>query len=833
MRHDLPFGTVTFCFTDVEGSTRLLHELGAEAYADALAEHRRVIREACALEGGVEVDTQGDAFFFAFASAPGAAAAAASFTQELRAGPIQVRVGLHTGSPLLGAEGYVGDDVHFAARVAATSHGGQIICSQATAELIAPSDTVSQGVLLVALGSHRLKDIADPVSIYQLGDGSFPPLKTIANSNLPTPASSFLGREDELYDADALLRSTRLLTIAGPGGQGKTRFALELATRAREERFSDYPDGVFASFVASLRDPSLVLATIAQPLNVKEQPGQSALDALSSHLQAKKMLLLLDNAEHLLDAAPELSQLLQAVNGLTLLVTSRELLRIQGETPYSLPPLQEDEGIALFCERARLEPSPEIAELCSRLEGLPLAIELAAARTAILTPAQLLERLSQRLDLLKGTRDADPRQQTLRATIEWSYDLLSPDEQRLFRSLSVFAGGCTLEAAEEVAGADLDSLQGLVDKSLLRFSDERFWMLETISEYAWESLEEAGGIDAAMDEHAEWLVRLVVEVGATRAIDADVRVRFAAELDNFRAALSWSELHSHVHVQRSLIGGSWLYWWDRGHAVEGLRWVESALRQSEGDRTKEAANVLAAGAMFAARAGDQQRLRAYAEASLSIACERADAAGQIWPLIFLGIWAGQNGSYHESERHYETAIAIAGETGYRELVAVALNNLGVNAAQQGDFERATRFYADARVISRERGALEDLAMETLNLAEGLCQLSQLDAAVEAAREGLALARGLESERGMLQGLGVVVSVQCLRGDRGWSVAQLVGAIEVLRERLGEAPEPDAHLGPIVDELEEIMGADEYTAALSQGRTMPTDAAVDIALASLD
>jgi class 3 adenylate cyclase len=462
MRSDLPSGTVTFLFTDVEGSTRLLHSLGAEGYAQELEEHRRLLREACVSEDGVEVDTQGDAFFFAFSSALAALSAAAFLTQALMAGPIRVRVGVHTGQPHLTTEGYVGEDVHRAARIAAAGHGGQVLVSEQTAQLFGSSDT------LVSLGAHRLKDFEGPVTLYQLGEGSFPPLKTIANTNLPTPASSFLGRDNELFEADALLRQTRLLTVHGPGGQGKTRFALELARRAREERFSDYEDGVFSCFLASLRDPSLVLATICQTLSVPDEAGRSALESLSSHLQGKMLLLLLDNLEHLLACAVELSQLLSVCPELTLLVTSRELLRIDGELPYALPPLAYEESVSLFCERARAEPAEPIRLLCDRLEGLPLAIELAAARMTLLTPEQLLERLSQRLDLLKGGRDADPRQQTLRATIEWSYDLLSAAEQELFARLSVFIGGCTLEAAEEVAEAELDTLESLLDKSLLR-----------------------------------------------------------------------------------------------------------------------------------------------------------------------------------------------------------------------------------------------------------------------------------------------------------------------------------------------------------------------------
>ncbi|MBA3376634.1 MAG: adenylate/guanylate cyclase domain-containing protein [Actinobacteria bacterium] len=443
---DLPSGTVTFLFTDVEGSTRLLHELGAQPYAEALAEHRRLIRAACAAQGGVEVDTQGDAFFFAFPTASGALASAAEATTALASGPIQVRIGLHTGTPLLTEEGYVGADVHFGARIAASSHGGQVVLSRATRELL------QEHFILNDLGEHRLKDIDEAVSIFQLGDDSFPPLKTISNTNLPRPASSFVGREEELAEVLARIeRGARLVTLTGPGGSGKTRLALEAAATLVPE----YKAGVFWVGLASLRDPALVLETISQTLGAK--------DGLAEHIAEREMLLLLDNLEQVIEAAPELSQLLSACPNLTLIVTSRELLRVQGEVEYPVPPLAEREAVSLFCERAQVEPSDEISELCARLDNLPLAVELAAARVKAISPAQILERLSQRLDLLKGGRDADPRQQTLRATIDWSYDVLSEEEQALFARLSVFAAGCTLEAAEEVCEADLDTLQSLVE----------------------------------------------------------------------------------------------------------------------------------------------------------------------------------------------------------------------------------------------------------------------------------------------------------------------------------------------------------------------------------
>ena len=438
MRSDLPTGTVTFLFTDVEGSTRLLHELGAETYADALAEHRRVVREACGVADGVEVDTQGDAFFFAFPTAAGAVVAAHAVTDALANGQIHLRIGLHTGTPLVTDEGYVGDDVHFAARVAASGHGGQVLLSRSTCELV-------DGLSVTDLGEHRLKDIEGAVSIYQLGSGRFPPLKTISNTNLPRPASSFVGRAAELEEVRFQLgRGVRLLTLTGPGGSGKTRLALEAAARLVPE----YKAGVFWVGLASLRDPSLVTETIAQTLGAR--------GGLADHIAERELLLVVDNLEHVIEAAPALSTLLLACPNLTLLVTSRELLRVQGEVVYAVPPLASPEAVALFCERSLLERSGTVAELCARLDNLPLAVELAAARTTVLSPAKILERLAERLDLLQGGRDADPRQQTLRATIEWSYELLPAEEQGLFSCLSVFSGGCTLEAAGKVVDAELD-----------------------------------------------------------------------------------------------------------------------------------------------------------------------------------------------------------------------------------------------------------------------------------------------------------------------------------------------------------------------------------------
>src|SRR5439155_8296677 len=358
-------------------------------------------------------------------------------------------------------------------RIAACGHGGQVLVSKATRD--------HAGDELQDLGEHRGKDFDEPVWLFQLGSERFPPLRTISNPNLARPVSGFVGRDGEEAEVRTmLLDGARLVTLWGVGGAGKTRLAIEVAA----ELVSDFKNGVYWVGLATLRDPDLVWETIVHTLGAKDGPAD--------HIADRELLLLLDNFEHVVDAAPELSSLLSECPNLRVLVTSRELLRVHGEREYAVPPLVERDAVALFCERSGLEPDPTIAELCSRLDELPLALELAAARTSVLSPAQILERLSTRLDMLKGGRDADPRQQTLRSTIEWSHELLDPDEKKLFARLSVFRGGCTLGAAEDVAGADLDTLQSLVDKSLVRHTNERFWMLETIRGYAIERLAESG-----------------------------------------------------------------------------------------------------------------------------------------------------------------------------------------------------------------------------------------------------------------------------------------------------------------------------------------------------
>ena len=375
-------------------------------------------------------------------------------------------------------------DVHRAARIAAAGHGGQVLLSQATRDLVPAENTRD-------LGEHRLKDLSASERMFQLGGERFPPLKSLRQTNLPVPATPFLGRARELEEVVGLLRdeSVRLLTLTGPGGTGKTRLALQAAAEVVE----DVPDGASGGCsLASLRDPALALDAVAKALDVRERPGVGLEETLADSLAAKRALLLIDNAEHLLPQVARGIARLRQAGGPKLLVTSRERLQLQGEHAWTVPSLDEHDGPALFTARARaLRPefseTAATAELCNRLDNLPLALELAAARVPIFSPEQLLERLGRGLDLKRG-RDADPRQQTLDATIGWSYDLLSPEEPRLLGRLAVFVGGCTYEAAEAVCCAEIDTLQSLIDKSLLRSRDvagrTRFWMLETIREFA-------------------------------------------------------------------------------------------------------------------------------------------------------------------------------------------------------------------------------------------------------------------------------------------------------------------------------------------------------------
>lgn len=857
MREDLPAGTVTFVFTDVEGSTRRLHSLGAEGYADALAEHRRVIREACAAEGGVEVDTQGDAFFFVFPTAPRALAAAATFTDALASGQVQVRVGLHSGTPLLTDEGYVGDDVHRAARIASCGHGGQVLVSAASAQLVERE--------LRDLGEHRLKDLSAPERIYQLGDGSFPALRSLYRTNLPVPATPFLGREEELAEVVELLGAddARLLTLTGPGGTGKTRLALQAAGLVSDA----YPDGVFWIPLAPLRDTALVLATAGQTIG--------STNGLAEHIADKAMLCLFDNFEQVVGAAPELGELVGACPNLRLLVTSRERLRVAGEQTYPVPPLAASDGEALFTARARavdpaFAPSEAVRELCLRLDELPLALELAAARTALFNPEQLLAKLSQRLDLLKGERDSDPRQQTLRATIEWSYELLVPEEQALFARLAVFSGGCTYEAVEEIAGADPDILQSLLDKSLLRklasSLGPRYWMLETIREYAAEKLETSGEAERLARGHLAFYFALsedVDERGKTGEYEVG---RIEEERENLRSALD-TALALEPDQALALAGRLGLYWNRRGQFREGRQRLAAALAAAPAAPALIRVRALSEAGNLALWQADADAAEQLGREALALAREHDDRRGSAYALNLLGRVAGDRGDdiaakewYEESlaeyeavgddwgrltqlqnlasnaisRRDYPRAISllrekiagIADRDTYDFALAVGL--LGFALAGNGENEEARRSFEESLEMCRAHGFSRAEAEVLAGLADLMRTASPVQA-LEYYRESIELARSMGYLAQVYDCVKKIAGI-ALAGGGARDAATLFGFLAGLVERLGgfdatEKTEFDA----AVAEARAALGDGTFDGAWAEGGALSLDQAVDFAL----
>lgn len=675
-RPGLPTGTVTFLFTDIEGSTRLVGAL-AERWPPLLGRHRAIIRAALAAHEGIEVQTEGDGFFAAFASAPAAVASVVRAQRDLAAepwpsdAPIRVRMGLHAGEGVTDREGlYVGHDVHRAARVAGAANGGQVLVS-ATVRALA-GNALPDGVTLRDLGAHRLKDLRpEPLAevVIEGLPSDFPPVRSLDTrpNNLPTQLTSFVGRERELETAAGLLDGTRLLTLTGPGGTGKTRLSLQLAATAADA----YPDGVWFVALEPLRDPSLVLPTVARTIGLHRRTGQSALEALASEIGERRMLLVLDNFEQVIEAAGEIGDLLRACPAVRIIVTSRAVLRISGEQEYVVPGLPappdtsrlsrveleslpagqrhpdaanlgQYEAVRLFIVRAVAvkpdfavtnENAPAVAGICARLHGMPLAIELAAARVKLLAPDQILERLERQLGLLTSTaRDLPDRQRTLRGAIAWSCDLLDEPQRQLLARLSVFRGGWHLEAAEAVAAAGrgpaidvLDGLAALVDQSLVRSADEagaqRFDMFETIREFAAELLDAAGDADATREAHARVFLDLAERL-APLLQGADQRSwldHLERDHDNLRAALTWATARPEPRTAVALCFALWRFWQQRGYLAEARAWldliVERAWDLPAPDRAR-----------FAESLGGI----AYWQADLAVARIRYDEALAIW-----------------------------------------------------------------------------------------------------------------------------------------------------------------------------------------------------------
>jgi len=781
----LPTGTVSFLFTDIEGSTRLLQQLG-DHYAGLLAEYRRLLRMAFQEKGGREVDTQGDACFVAFPRAKDAVAAAIAAQRAIASfswpdgATVLARMAVHTGEPLSAHTGYIGMDVHRAARICAAGHGGQILLSQTTRELIA--DDLPHSVSLRDLGEHRLKDLARAQRLFQVVDAGlpaeFPPLKSLnaLPNNLPIQLTSFIGREREKAEVKRLLAATRLLTLTGAGGCGKTRLALQVTADVLEE----YKDGAWLVELGALSDPTLVPQTVASTLAVREQPSRPLEATLADCLRPKQMLLLFDNCEHLLLACARLTEgLLRACPHLRILATSREGLGVGGELTYRVPSLSvpdvrrlpppdslmQREAVHLFTERAAFavptfrvtgQNAMAVAQVCGRLDGIPLAIELAAALVKALSVEQIAARLDDRFRLLTGgSRTALPRHQTLQGTMDWSYDLLAEKERALLRRLSVFAGGFTLEAAEVVgSGAGLDEaevltlLTHLVDKSLVfreeQDGEDRYRLLETVRQYARNKLLDSGELAEIRKQHAFFFLALAEEAEPhlTAADQETWAKRLDAEHDNLRAALEWSKTDEGGEETHLRLAGALSRFWNvRGHWTEGLRWLEGAVAAGSGtppsarakaffgagvlafllsDNDRAAALLdesLALSRQSADKRGvadslrilaqvawqreDRDRARALGEESLSLFQDLRDKKGVAAAFRFLGFLAVSWHDLEQGESSLQQSLTLARELGDKKGIAQSLYALGGIAREQGAYEQATTLYEESLALSRE------------------------------------------------------------------------------------------------------------------------------------
>jgi predicted ATPase/class 3 adenylate cyclase len=817
---ELPSGTVTFLFTDVEGSTRLLNELG-DAYADRLAEHRRRLREVFAEHGGVEVDTQGDAFFVAFSRARDALGAARDAQRVLGEGPIRVRVGLHTGEPLLTEEGYVGIDVHRAARIAAAGHGGQILVSQSTRDLVGSDD-------LRDLGRHRLKDLTAPERIYQIGDESFPPLKTLDRTNLPVTATPLVGRRAELAELVDLLRDgSRLVTVTGAGGSGKTRLALQVAAELAE----DFGDGVFFVPLAPLQDAALVGSTIVQSAGVRAVED----------LHQLEVLLVLDNLEHLLPAATELSSLLAAAPGVRLLATSRVRLNISAEREFALEPFSDAEAVEFFVERARaverdVRGDTAVEEICDRLDRLPLALELAASRVKVLDPPLLLERLGRRLPVLTGGgRDVPERQQTLRATIEWSYQLLEERLQTALRRLAVFAGSFSLDAAEQVAEVELEEVAALVDWSLLKpIGEGRFLMLETIREFARELLEPT---DEAAEVHQRQVdyVLALVEEAEPQLTGPDQREwyeRLTVEQDNVREALAYVCDTGDRERALMLAGSFWRFWWTRAAVEEPEHWYARAFGLDADASEAAQARAIFGWAHVAESRGENELARKQFQEAAERLRRLGETRWHILAMTHLAIAHRRLGDGSQAEALNEEALQLAVRSGDIRGAAVIRGNMGAHLLAAGEPERARELLEESLDGSRVVGDVYMIASCLMNLAEIALIRGELDRAAGGLRESIELFASLGDRRDLVTAIGVGAAL-VRRGDPETS-ARLAAAADALCRAQGiELDEDERRL---IDEaafgLREELG-ERFEEAWNAGAGLELEPAVELALEALD
>jgi predicted ATPase/class 3 adenylate cyclase len=860
VRTELPTGTVTFLFTDIEGSTKLVQRLGAE-FRGVVEEHHRILREAIRGAGGIDLRTEGDAFFAVFTTADAAIAACVAAQRTLaghgwpEGAEVRVRMGAHTGEGVLGGDDYVGLDVHRAARIASAGHGGQIVVSATTAAL---GGSLPPGVVLRDLGSHRLKDLPDPEHLRQVVvpglAQEFPPLRTLlAAGPLPAFPTSFVGR----LEASAALRdhlgTARLVTLTGPGGTGKTRLAVEVAQEVGER----YPDGVSFVDLAPINDAALVGPEIASALGVEVPAGKPPVEAVAESLGTRAVLLLLDNFEQVVAAAPDVSALLAGAPAAAVLVTSREPLGIRGEQVLPLSPLglgnADGEAVELFIERARsMDPSFELDErsaevvgrICARLDGMPLAIELAAGRIRTLSPEEILARLDHSLPLLTGgPRDAPVRQRTLRATIEWSHDLLEDSERVLFRRLAAFAGGWTLEAAQTVADPDgelgdpLDLLASLVQKSVVRRErggpEGRFGMYETIRELALERLEASGEIAVVQRRHAEWAAALA-ERAEHPLIGPERRWwkgQLAQELDNLRAALEWSVRADEAGPGLRIAASSWRFWHAHGALTEARRRFAAVLAlpsaQDAGARRARALSAL--GGLAYWQSDHEATQSAYAEA-LAIARTAGDRKLEADALVNAFFGFDAIGDHETSQKLADEARAIYEELGDELGLAHLLLHDAFMAVWQGDLAGGGRIAARATPVLRE--AEDELMLVEVLQIEGAASVRVGDVPRAQAQlsESLELhlrAMDLTHLAMTLQLSGMVAAAL----GRSEDCSRMIGASEGLVRKLGVTLPTgfsDLLLEMSVTPVVEKLGQAGHDALRSEGAALSLDQAIALA-----
>jgi len=872
----LPTGTVTFLFTDIEGSTALLQRLGDRRYVELLEEHRGLLRDAFAEGHGEEVDTQGDAFLVAFPRARDALATAVAGQQALirHAWPdgtsLRVRMGLHTGEPVSEAGDYVGLDVHRASRICAAGHGSQILLSDAVSGLAARD--LPPGVSLRDLGAHRLKDLREPEHLFQIVHpdlpSDFPPLKSLdaRPNNLPLQLTSFIGRDKEIAEVKRLLGTARLVTLSGSGGAGKTRLALQVAA----DVLDGYPGGVWLVELAAITDPELVPKAVASALHVPEQPGRDISETLVDTLRPKAVLLVLDNCEHLLAACADLTaSLLRACPQVRVLATSREGLGIPGETPRRVPSLSlpdagglppsvdivRHEAVRLFVDRTRVivpdfavtsQNASAVARVCQRLDGIPLAIELAAARMKVMAVEQIAARLNDRFRLLTGSsRTVLPRQQTLRAAMDWSYNLLSRKEQAVLRRLSVFAGGWTLDAAEAVCAEDnaepadvLDLLTQLVDKSLVAVETQkgeaRYRLLETVREYGKVRLREAGEAEEVQRRHRDWY-RAFAERAEPELHGPDQIVwlgRLEQNHDNLRAALEWSLSDADTAPGLRLAAALHDFWDIHNHFAEGRAWLDRVLSMPGAAAPALRARALVAAAHLAHRQGEYTCVTAWCDEALALSEQEQDKSGSAEALHYAAHAAEGTGDRRRAAELLEHAVALHRAAGSGWKLARAVNCLANTARDGGDYRKATGLYEEALTFLRARGE-RDMTGQTLhNLGYAVLRQGDRGGAQALFRQTLAAAQERGNKRTVLKCLAGLAAASAEANPR--CAARLFGAADTLLAAAGYRLEPfnRRDIDYYTAVANERLGKATFAAHWAEGRAMTLEQAIEYALAGV-